>query len=75
VRRLRSGSFRGSVTPALPGRALLLRTGSPTVIASGIVSHGHFAFRRRLPRGAYQVVYEPAGTRAERSTSNTVRVP
>jgi len=65
--------LRGRVTPALPGRALLLRPNSPTVIASRPVTGGAFAFRLHGRSGALQVVYVPADERAERSTSNTVR--
>jgi hypothetical protein len=70
-------SIRGTVAPALPGQALLLRPGSPTTVAIRTVKHGVFAFRftkRHPPSGAYQVVYVPSGSRAERSTSNTLRV-
>jgi hypothetical protein len=80
VRHSRSGAayLGGRVRPALPGRVLLLRPGSPGVVARRSVSHGAFRFRpkphRRL-RGAYQVVYVPSHGRADRSTSNTVRVP
>lgn len=63
----------GAVTPALPGRALLLRPGSPAVVARTKVAHGRFAFHRRL-HGVYQVVYVPSHGRAERSTSNTARI-
>jgi hypothetical protein len=70
--RARGHTLRGTVDPALPGRALLLRPGSPSVIATAKVSHGRFTFRPR--RGAYQVVYVPAHGRAERSTSNTAHV-
>jgi hypothetical protein len=69
--------LRGTVAPALPGRALLLRPNSPTVIARRAVAHGRFTFRptrhRRL-HGRYQVVFVPSHGRAQRSTSNTARV-
>ncbi len=68
-----SVSLRGTVDPALPGKALLLRSDSPTVLATRAVRHGAFTFRAP-GRGAYQAVYVPSGARAERSTSNTVRV-
>jgi hypothetical protein len=79
LHRARNGawSIRGSVSPMLPGRALLLRPGSPTTVATRKVLGGVFTFRfskRRPPHGAYQVVYVPSASRAERSTSNTARV-
>jgi hypothetical protein len=79
VRHTKGGAtyLAGTVSPALPGRALLLRPNSPAVVARATVSHGRFAFRstaRRRLRGAYQVVYVPSGERAERSTSNTARI-
>jgi hypothetical protein len=73
--RRRGRSLAGTVAPALPGRALLLRSGSPSVLASRRVAAGRFRFRlARSAHGAYQVVYVPAHGRAERSTSNTVHV-
>ena len=71
--RARGHTLSGTVAPKLPGRALLLRPGSPATIATADVAHGRFSFRRHL-RGAYQVVYVPSGGRAERSTSNTAHV-
>jgi hypothetical protein len=75
VRHAHSGAayLSGTVAPALPGRALLLRPDSPAVLARAAVTRGRFAFHRRL-RGAYQVVYVPSGERAERSSSNTARI-
>ncbi|HTZ86644.1 MAG TPA: hypothetical protein VMB05_08250, partial [Solirubrobacteraceae bacterium] len=80
ARRMKGGTIalRGTVAPGLPGQALLLRVDSPAVVARSKVTGGSFAFRlakARRSRGAFQVVYVPAGERALRSTSNTVRVP
>lgn len=78
LQRLRSGAARilGRTDPALPGRLLLL--GVDDVAPRKTVRIGGGRFALRLPSGidpgGYQVVYVPAKGRAERSTSNTVRV-
>lgn len=79
VRRLAGGIVlvRGVAAPALPGRALLLRTTSSLPSATVAVgTTGRFTLRLRRPRpGSYQVVYIPSAGRAERSTSNTKALP
>jgi hypothetical protein len=79
VRHAKSGTvtLTGTVTPALPGRALLLAVGSPATTASRAVTKGRFTFRfarGHVPRGRFQVVYVPTADRAERSTSRSVRL-
>ncbi|WP_445149692.1 hypothetical protein [Baekduia sp. Peel2402] len=79
VKRTKGGAvtLSGAVTPKLPGRALLLRVGSPSTTASRAVTGGRFAFRFKnghVPRGRFQVVYVPSSQRAERSTSRAVRL-
>jgi hypothetical protein len=73
VRRLRGSGVlvRGRVSPALPGRVLLLRTTAYKPTARTRARKGRFSFRfKRLPRGRYQAVFIPSKGRAERSTSN-----
>jgi hypothetical protein len=77
LRKLRSGAVRvfGRVQPALPGRLLLLGADEVAPTAAKAAGKRRFVFRfgaGRLEPGRYQVVYVPAGGRAERSTSNTV---
>ena len=75
TRAARGGAvIRGVTAPALPGSALLLRPNSPSVLARRAVRKGKFAFPLPHAHGAYQVVYVPGASRAERSTSNTVRI-
>lgn len=79
VRRLRSGAtlIGGRLDPALPGRLLLLPVGEVKPRAVSRVHGGRFRLRfgaGKLAPGGYQVVYIPARARAERSTSNTVKV-
>jgi hypothetical protein len=64
----------GTVAPRLPGRVLLLPRNSPTVVARRAVEGGRFSFRIPRRHGRFQVVYVPAASRAERSTSNTINV-
>ncbi|XAY03605.1 hypothetical protein DSM112329_00425 [Paraconexibacter sp. AEG42_29] len=75
IKRLPGGivTVRGTVRPALPGKALLLRTTSSIPTATTRVSAaGTFSFRVKRPRtGRYQAVYIPSSGRAERSVSNT----
>lgn len=78
ARRLASGAVdvRGWTSPALPGSALVLLDVGIVPSARRAVSGGRFVLSlRRLPPGRYQVVYIPAGGRADRATSNTVRIP
>jgi hypothetical protein len=73
VRRLRGGGVlvRGRVSPALPGRVLLLRTTEYRPSARTKTRKGRFTFRfKHLERGRYQAVFIPFKGRAERSTSN-----
>jgi hypothetical protein len=78
-RRLASGAARitGLAAPFLPGKLLLLRTDAAR--PSAVKNHfkgGTFTFRLpHLRKGRYQVVFVPAKGRAERSTSNVVRIP
>ena len=79
ARRLPSGAtvISGRVDPGLPGRLLLLAVNEVRPSATRMAHGGRFRFRLgsgRLAPGGYQVVYIPARARAERSTSNTVRV-
>ncbi|WP_445152167.1 hypothetical protein [Baekduia sp. Peel2402] len=79
VRRSRAGTvtLTGTVSPAVPGRALLLEVGSPDTTASRAVSNGRFTFRFKkghVPRGRFQIVFVPSKERAERSTSRAVRL-
>jgi hypothetical protein len=79
ARALPSGAtlISGRIDPALPGRLLLLAANEvrPSAVCA---AHGkRFRFRLRpgtLAPSSYQVVYIPRKGRAERSTSNTVRV-
>ncbi|HWM11471.1 MAG TPA: hypothetical protein VNO82_19090 [Solirubrobacteraceae bacterium] len=74
VRTLRDGDVEvvGRVWPALPGRALLLRSDAVSPRARARPRNGRFAFRfDHLRRGRYQVVFVPSRGRALRSTSNT----
>jgi hypothetical protein len=74
ARRLKDGDVRiaGRVWPALPGRALLLRSSDVAPRArTRPKKSGRFAFRfEHLPRGRYEVVFVPSRGRAQRSTSN-----
>ena len=73
VRRPRKGGvlIKGRVTPALPGRVLLLKTTAFTPAAKTVARRGRFQFRfKHLQRGRYQAVFIPFKGRAERSTSN-----
>jgi hypothetical protein len=73
VRRMRNGGVlvRGRVSPALPGRVLLLRTSAVKPSARTSARKGRFKFRLKDPRpGRYQAVFIPSRGRAERSTSN-----
>lgn len=77
--RLRSGGtlISGRVDPALPGPLLLLGANHVTPVARRAAHGRRFSFRLgagRLEPGRYEVVYVPAGGRAERATSNAVRV-
>lgn len=78
LQRLRSGASRifGRTDPGLPGRLLLLGVNDVAPAKTARTAGGRFAMRlpAGLDRGGYQVVYVPAKGRAERSTSNTVRV-
>lgn len=79
LRRLRSGAVRvlGRLRPALPGRLLLLGADEVRPTATRAAGKRRFAFRfgaGKLEPGRYQVVYVPAAGRAERATSNTVRL-
>jgi hypothetical protein len=78
VRRLASGAARisGRISPALPGRVLILKTTAfrPTKTITRFRA-GKFSVLLPRPRkGRYQAVYIPKGGRAERSTSNTIRI-
>jgi hypothetical protein len=68
--------FFGVARPLLPGRLLLLGTNSIAPVARKTSwKGGAFSFNlKRLKPGRYQVVYIPAGGRAERSTSKAVRI-
>jgi hypothetical protein len=74
VRRLKDGDVRiaGRVSPALPGRVLLLRTTDVSPRArTRPKKSGRFAFRfDHLSHGRYEVVFIPSAGRALRSTSN-----
>jgi hypothetical protein len=79
LRELRSGALRihGRTDPGLPGRLLLLGANDVRPAETRQASAARFTLR--LPPGAlapggYEVVYIPARGRAERSTSNLVRV-
>ena len=79
VRELRSGAVRvlGRLRPALPGRLLLLGAEEVRATATRSAGKRRFAFRfgaGKLAAGRYQVVYIPSGDRADRSTSNTVKL-
>lgn len=79
LRTLRSGAVRiaGRIDPALPGRLLLLPNGEIEPTRKARAKGNRFAFRfgpGRLAPGGYQVVYIPEAGRAQRSTSNVVRV-
>jgi hypothetical protein len=74
VRRVAGGAavVRGRVTPALPGRVLLLRGDAVRPTARAQARDGRFRIRLAAPRrGRYQAVFIPSGHAAERSTSNT----
>jgi hypothetical protein len=74
VRRLRSGAavITGTVSPAVPGRVLWLRTTAITPSARATVQDGRFTFRLKRPaKGRYQALFSPTGDRVERATSNT----
>jgi hypothetical protein len=63
---------RGTVSPRLPGRVLLLPADDVRPVATARPATGRFTLRlRRPPRGRYQAVFLPSGERAERATSNT----
>jgi hypothetical protein len=73
VKRLRGGGVlvSGRVSPALPGRVLLLRTTAVRPSARTTARKGRFRFRlRHARRGRYEAVFIPSRGRAERSTSN-----
>lgn len=74
VRRTPSGAtvVSGRVSPALPGRVLLLPATSVVPTATVAASRGRYAVvLRTVARGRYQAVFIPSGGRAERSTSPT----
>lgn len=73
VRKLRGSRVRilGSVSPALPGRVLLVRSGEYRSTAKTRTRRGAFRFTLRRPvKGGYRAVFIPDKGRAERSTSN-----
>jgi hypothetical protein len=79
VQRSRSGAItiRGTYSPSLPGRAVLLPQFSATPTLTRKVTGGRFSLhlaRHHLPHGRVQVVYVPSASRAERSTSNSVSI-
>jgi hypothetical protein len=66
------GLIMGRVSPALPGRVLLLRGRAVKPTATARPRDGRFRIRLSDPRrGRYQAVFIPSARRAERSTSNT----
>lgn len=78
LQRLHSGALRirGRTDPGLPGRLLLLGVNDVAPLRTKRIGGARFALRlpAGLVPGSYQAVYVPAKGRAERSTSNTVRV-
>lgn len=74
VRRTRAGGavVTGTVSPAISGRVIWLRTSAITPSARTTAKRGRFTFRLKRPvRGRYQAIFTPTGERAERATSNT----
>ncbi|MDO9357316.1 MAG: hypothetical protein Q7T55_26700 [Solirubrobacteraceae bacterium] len=75
VARTKAGGVvaRGTVSPALPGRVLWLR--SDAVVASATArptTRGTFVLRVAHPRpGRYQALFIPSGARAERALSRS----
>jgi hypothetical protein len=62
----------GRVSPALPGRVLLLPVDGERPLKTVKARSGRFTVALKTPeRGRYQAVFIPTGERAERSTSNT----
>ncbi len=78
VKRLASGAARisGRISPALPGRVLILKTTAfrPTKTITRFRAGKFSVLLARPAKGRYQAVYIPKGNRAERSTSNTIRI-
>ncbi len=73
IKNLKAGGaiIRGTTSPAVRGRVLLLRAGEIRSTAKTVARKGRFKFRlENPPRGRYQAVFIPSGGRAERSTSN-----
>lgn len=65
----------GRTSPPIPGQVLLLPTDDVEPAMRTRAVAGKFVLRpRRLASGSYQAVFIPASGRAERATSNTVRV-
>jgi hypothetical protein len=77
VRRIgRAARISGRISPALPGRVLILKTTAyrPTKTITSFLAGKFSVLLARPSKGRYQAVYIPKGGRAERSTSNTIRI-
>ena len=78
VKRLASGAARisGRISPQVPGKVLILRTTAfrPTKTVTRFRAGKFSVLLARPAKGRYQAVYIPKGNRAERSTSNTIRI-
>jgi hypothetical protein len=77
VKRIgRAARISGRISPALPGRVLILRAGAfrATKTVTRFRAGKFSVLLARPTKGRYQAVYIPKGNRAERSTSNTIRI-